>query len=116
VDVYQISVDLKDGVRDSDFSDALGDYLGKLKAQGKIENWRLLRCKLGFRFAGLGEFQIFIEARDMAQLDEAFKLVASRGEAIEGSHFSVNSLVKNFQAALYRDFPDGVRQRGSEKF
>ena len=65
---------------------------------------------------GLGEFQILIETRDLAQLDAAFAAVSTRNEPVEGAHHGVNSLVVNFQAALYRDFPDPHRQRGEERF
>jgi hypothetical protein len=116
MDIYQISVDLKPGVRDHQFVEALNAYLGGLKAAGKIEGWRLIRRKLGFGIAALGEFQILIETRDMAQLDAAFSAVSTRNEPVEGRHFSVNSLVANFQAALYRDFPDPHRQHGEERF
>ena len=54
--------------------------------------------------------------RDLAQRAAAFQGVASRGEPGEGFHFGVNSLVRNATFALYRDFPDPVRQRGAERF
>src|SRR4051812_31606431 len=63
MDVYQISCDLKPGVRDSQFVEALNGYLGALKSGGKIESWRLLRRKLGLGMAALGEFQILVETR-----------------------------------------------------
>ncbi|MEZ5938174.1 MAG: DUF6614 family protein [Hyphomonadaceae bacterium] len=116
MDVYQISVDLKQGVRDRDFADALGAYMGGLKDKGLIESWRLLRRKLGLGPAAWGEFQILIETRDLAQLDKAFEAVASRTEPVEGAHFSVNSLVTHFQAGLWRDFPDAARAYGEERF
>lgn len=116
MDLYQISCDLKPGVRDATFVEALNGYLGALKAGGKIEGWRLLRRKLGLGMPGLGEFQILIETRDLAQLDAAFTAVSTRNEPVEGAHHGVNSLVMNFQAALYRDFPDPHRQRGEERF
>jgi hypothetical protein len=116
MDIYQISVDLKPGVGDRQFAAALNAYLGLLKAGGKIEGWRLLRRKLGFGIAGLGEFQILIETRDLAQLDAAFMSVSQRGEPIEGAHHGVNSLVANFQAGLLRDFPDPHRRHGEERF
>lgn len=116
MDIYQISVDLKPGVRDYQFVAALDGYLGALKASGKIEGWRLLRRKLGLGMSGLGEFQILIETRDLAQLDAAFTAAAMRNEPVEGAHHGVNSLVQNFQAALYRDFPDPHRQHGEERF
>ncbi len=116
MDVYQISCDLKPGVRDHQFVAALEAYLGALKSSGKIEGWRLLRRKLGLGMVALGEFQILIETRDLAQLDAAFTAVSTRNEPVEGAHHGVNSLVVNFQAALYRDFPDAHRQHGEERF
>lgn len=116
MDVYQISCDLKPGVRDHAFVGALNGYLGSLKATGKIEGWRLLRRKLGLGMPALGEFQILIETRDLARLDAAFTAVSTRNEPVESAHHGVNSLVANFQAALYRDFPDPNRQHGQERF
>ena len=114
MDVYEISVDLRDGVRDVEFAAALGEYLGRLQADGLVESWRLLRRELGF--GNGGEFKVLIETRDLAQLDAAFTAVSQRDEPLEGVHHGVNSLVTNFQAALYRDFPDPHRQRGHERF
>lgn len=116
MDVYQISVDLKPGVRDDQFVAALDGYLGSLKSSGKIEGWRLLRRKLGLGIAALGEFQILIETHDLAQLDAAFTAASRRDEPVEGAHYGVNSLVANFQAGLYRDLPDAHRQHGEERF
>lgn len=116
MDVYQISCDLKPGVRDHQFLAALDGYLGALKSSGKIEGWRLLRRKLGLGIGALGEFQILIETRNLAQLDAAFAAVSARNEPVESAHHGVNSLVVNFQAALYRDFPDAHRQHGEERF
>lgn len=114
MDVYELSVDLRSGVRDLDFVAALEAYLGALQRDGNIESWRLLRRKLGL---GSGsEFKVLIETRDLAQLDAAFQLVSARHDPIEQAHHGVNSLVTNFQASLYRDFPDPQRVRGQERF
>jgi hypothetical protein len=114
MDVYEISVDLRPGVRDLDFVAALERYLGALAATDRIESWRLLRRKLGL---GAGaEFKVLIETRDLAQLDAAFTAVSTRADPIEGEHHGVNSLVINFSAALYRDFPDAHRVSGQERF
>lgn len=114
MDVYEIQVDLRPGVRDTELLAALDAYLGRLATEGRIESWRLLRRKLGLG-AG-GEFKILIETRDLAQLDDAFRLVSSRTDPVEAAHHGVNSLVVNFQAALYRDFPDPHRRMGEERF
>lgn len=116
MDCYQIYCDLKPGVKDADFTDALTRYLNKLAAERRIEHWRVMRRKLGLGPAHFGEFQILIEVKNLMQLDEAFRAAAERADPVEGLHAGVNQLVINFQAALYRDFPDSHRVRGQEKF
>jgi hypothetical protein len=116
VDLYNIWCDLAPGVRDTAFSEKVAAYMGHLKSEGLIVGWRLTRKKLGFGPPGLGEFHIAIEVRDLRQLEDAFERVAGRREPVEGFHFGVNSLVRNAQFALYRDFPDSVRHVGEERF
>ena len=116
MNIYHAWCDLKPGVRDTDFVDGVAAYMDHLRAQGLIETWRLTRRKLGLGGEGLGEFHLMMEVRDLAQLDGAFKHVATRAEPVEGFHFGVNSLVQNARFALYRDFPDPQRQRGAERF
>jgi hypothetical protein len=114
VDVYELSVDLAPGVRDLEFVAALDQYLTALQADGRIEHWRLLRSKLGL--GASREFKVLIETRDLAQLDAAFTAVSTRADPIEELHHGVNSLVTNFHAALWRDFPDPQRVTGQERF
>jgi hypothetical protein len=116
VDIYHAWCDLKPGISDLAFAEKVTAYLGHLKEQRLIETWRLTRRKLGLGPPALGEFHLMIEVRDLAQLDAAFQRVAGRGEPVEGFHFGVNSLVQNAVFALYRDFPDGFRQHGQERF
>jgi hypothetical protein len=116
VDLYEIWFNLKPGVRDVEFCEHLNSYLGKLVADGHLQSFRLSRRKLGLGPAFLGEFHVTLEARDLSQLDEAFKSVAARSGEIEGLHAAVNQHVTDFLAALYRDFPDPGRVRGQERF
>ena len=116
MDIYHIWCDLKPGISDTQFAERLTAYLGNLEAEGLIEGWRLTRRKLGLGAPTLGELHIMIEVNGLAQLDKAFRQVATRAEPIEGLHFAVNSLVQNAQFALYRDFPDPVRRHGEERF
>ena len=116
MDIYHVFGDLKPGVSDTSFSEQVARYMEHLRGQGLIESWRLTRRKLGLGPSALGEFHIMIEVKDLAQLDAAFNRVASRAEPVEGFHHGVNALVQNLTFALYRDFPDPVRQRGQEKF
>ncbi len=116
MDIYNAWFDLKPGTSDLVLSEKVATYMGHLKAQGLIEGWRLTRRKLGFGAAGLGEFHLAIEVRDLRQLEDAFERIAARREPVEGFHFGVNSIVSNAVFALYRDFPDRFRHRGEERF
>ena len=116
MDIYHAWCDLKPGVSDLAFAENVASYMGHLKEQGLIESWRLTRRKLGFGPPGLGDFNLMIEVKNLAQLEQAFTRVAGRKEPVEGVHFGVNSLAQNVTFALYRDFPDPFRHHGEERF
>ena len=116
MDLYHVYCDTKPGVSDMAFVTAVERYMGHLREQGLIAAWRLTRAKLGFGLKGLGDWHLMIEVRDLAQLEAAFQHVARRAEPVEGHHHGLNSLVANPTFALYRDFPDAVRQTGQERF
>ncbi len=116
MDYYQAWFDLKPGVKDTDFARDLARYMSYLSENKLIEGWKLMRRKLGLAPPGFGEFHIVMETKDLGQLDEAFRHVASRTEPVESVHFGVNSKVENIRYGLYRDFPDAVRREGEEKF
>ncbi len=116
MDIYHIWCDLQDGQSDVEFAENLTRYLNHMKDTGRIEVWRLGRRKLGLGPSHFGEFHVQIETRDLAQLDKAFAAASERRDPVEEFHHGVNSMVKNFQAALYRDFPDAHRDRGEERF
>ncbi len=94
---------------DVEFAKAVDAYLGHLKAQGKVESWRLSRRKFGFGPAALGEFHCVVEFHDLAQFDAAFGVVATRAGEVERLHIPVYAAVTDFTSALYRDFPDPER-------
>lgn len=94
---------------DVEFAAAVDAYLGHLQKAGKIEGWSLSRRKFGFGPAGLGEFHCVVRCRDLAQLDAAFGVVATRAGEVERLHHPVYSAVTDFTSALYRDFPDPER-------
>ncbi len=116
MNVYHIWCNLKDGVKDTDFTDRAERYFDHLKQEGLIAGYRITRRQLGLGPSHLPEFHLTLDTEDLAQLDRAFSHVASRGEPVEGFHHGVNSLVCDVFFALYRDFPDAVRVRGEEKF
>ncbi len=116
MNLYHVWCNLKDGVRDTEFSDRAAAYLGHLKEQGLIAGYRITRRQLGLGPTELPEFHPILEFEDLAQVDRVFGQVAARADPTESFHHGVNSLVRDTIFALYRDFPDPVRQRGQEKF
>ena len=116
MNIYHVFCDLKPGVADLTFVESLNRYLGYLHDRDLVASWRITRAKLGFGLRGMGDWHITIEVRDLAQLEAAFQIVASRRDPVEGFHFGVNSVAQNVVFALYRDFPDAARHHGEERF
>jgi len=106
---YHIWCNLKDSHKDLEFAENLRNYLGRLQEAGKIAGYQLSRRKLGFGPPELGEFHVIISAKDLSQLEAAFDVVAARQGPLETAHAKVYSMVTDFKAALYRDFPDPQR-------
>jgi hypothetical protein len=105
MDWYNIWCDLKPGEDDRAFSRNLAAYLGHLRGEGLIEEYRLMRRKLGLAHDNAGDIHIMIGTRDLAQLDAAFTRVAPRKGKTEELHKAVYSAVRNLKFGLYRDFP-----------
>ncbi|MCB1742507.1 MAG: hypothetical protein KDK91_19185 [Gammaproteobacteria bacterium] len=116
MDIYHVWCNPKPGVSDVELCDRLDTYLDHLREHGHIEGFRITRRKLGLGPSSLPEFHIMLEVRDLAQLEQAFRLVGTRSGDVESLHHSVNSLVCDVMFALYRDFPDPWRERGGERF
>lgn len=116
MDHYHVWCNLRPGVSDVEFADAVHAYLGGLREQGLIEGFRLSRRKLGLGPPSLGEFHVWIEIADLAQLDRAFGTVSRRSGPVEPLHAAVNQRACDLVFALYRDFPDPHRVRGEERF
>ena len=116
-DIYHIWCDPKEGVDGKDFAEKVRIFLGELVRDGKLESFRVMRMKLGFRSMELPDFHIMMETKNMQQLDDAMSLVGRRTGELEGHHVAMNSLVdKNtIQHALYRDFPDAFLGKTDNK-
>ncbi|HVL40008.1 MAG TPA: DUF6614 family protein [Fimbriimonadaceae bacterium] len=105
MDHYDIWCDLAPGANDLEFVEAVRTYLGHLQ----VPRYSISRRKLGFGPPGLGEFHIRISFPDLAALDEAFNVAATRNTIVEPLHHAVYSRIMNFKSGLYRDFPDPHR-------
>ena len=89
---YQMWCNLVDGHRDLEFAKNADAWLSHLQSAGKIEGFRITRRKLGFGPEELGEFNITVWTRDLAQLDAAFSKVAARAGETEQLHRAVYSM------------------------
>ena len=83
-------------------------FFDHLVEEGRMETYRITRCKMGFRsIADMPEWMIIMEFRDMGRMDSAFKRVAPRKGDLETKHKAFNQVVSgNIQHALFRDWPD----------
>lgn len=106
---YEIWCNLKNSHKDLEFSRSLQGFLGQLKSDGKITDFRLARRMLGFGPPELGEFHVTIMTESLAQLESAQLAIVPRSGEIEKLHAAVYGAVVNFRSALYRDFPDPQR-------
>jgi hypothetical protein len=107
-DIYTIWADKEGDITDLDWVNGMKSFFDHLKSEGKMMDYRITRCKMGFRsIADMPEWMILMEFRDMAQMDEAFKRVAPLAGELEVKHKSFNQFVSGtIQHALFRDWPD----------
>lgn len=108
MDIYHIWADKDGDISDKDWIANMRSFLDHLVSEGKMETYRITRCKMGFRsIQDLPEWHIMMEFKNMAQMDEAFTRVVPQEGELEGKHRSFNQFVgDNIQHALFRDWPD----------
>ena len=107
-DLYTIWADKQGDISDLEWVNGMKSFFDHLVSEGKMETYRITRCKMGFRsIADMPEWMIIMEFRDMGQMDSAFKRVAPLEGELEVKHKSFNQFVSgNIQHALFRDWPD----------
>ena len=108
MNIYHIWCDKSTDISDIDWVSKMKDFFEHLVNEGKMESYRITRCKMGFRsIADLPEWHIMMEFKSMAQMDEVFDRVAPRQGELEHKHQNFNQFIDgNIQHALYRDWPD----------
>jgi hypothetical protein len=108
MDIYTIWADKEGDISDLDWVNNMKGFFDHLVGEGKMQSYRITRCKMGFRsIADMPEWMILMEFNDMAQLESAFKRVVPRKGELEEKHQSFNKYVSgNIQHALFRDWPD----------
>ncbi len=112
MDAYIIYANPKEGVDAKEFAIKMNYFLSNLVSMNKMVNFRILRMKLGFRSMDLPEFCIFMDFKNLQQLDNAMTCILENENNIEESHSAFNSLVDadSIQHFLYRDYPDDTKQ------
>ena len=108
MDLYTIWADKQGDITDLEWVTGMRSFFDHLISEGKMETYRITRCKMGFRsITDMPEWMIIMEFQDMAQMDSAFKRVAPLEGELEVKHKSFNQFVSgNIQHALFRDWPD----------
>jgi len=109
MNLYHIMIDLKDDARALVFAKALDDWLGYLRAQEMIGDWRLLRRKLNLASDKARDFLLEIEVKRLAQLDDAFRHVSRHSDDVERLYGQVHQMIARADFSLYRPFPDAER-------
>jgi hypothetical protein len=110
MDIYHIWANKDGDITDLEFVNGMRGFLQHLQDEGKMESFRITRCKMGFRsIADMPEWHIMMEFKDMGQMDDAFRRVAPLEGELETKHRSFNQFVAgDIQHALYRDWPDNL--------
>lgn len=110
MDLYTIWADKQGDISDLEWVSNMRKFFDHLIQENKMVNYRITRCKMGFRsIPDMPEWMIIMEFTDMAQMELAFKRVAKLEGELEDKHRSFNQFVSgNIQHALFRDWPDDL--------
>jgi len=110
MDLYTIWADKEGDISDLDWVNGMRSFFDHLISEGRMESYRITRCKMGFRsIADMPEWMIIMEFRNMAQMEQAFQRVVPQQGELEEKHKSFNQFVSgNIQHALFRDWPDQI--------
>ena len=89
MDLYTIWADKDGDISDLDWVNGMKKFFDHLISEGRMECYRITRCKMGFRsISDMPEWMIIMEFRDMAQMEEAFRRVAPLEGELEEKHKS----------------------------
>lgn len=94
MDIYHVWCDKKGVITDRAWVDNMKGFLDHLVNEGKMESYRITRCKMGFRSMDIPEWHIMMEFTSMAQLESAFQRVAPLEGELETKHKSFNQFAK----------------------
>jgi len=107
MDYYMIWANKEGDISDHKWVENMKSFLDHLVSEGKLEDFKITRCKMGFRsMENMPEWQIIMMIKDMSQLEDAFRRVAPKEGELEEKHQSFNQFVADdIQHALFSDWP-----------
>jgi hypothetical protein len=106
MNLYHCMVELKSGDRALQFAAAADAWLGHLKAEKIITDWRLLRRKFGLASGQHTDFLIEIEVESMSALEKAFSELSKMEDEHTRRYEFMHSLIGSMEVGLYRPYPD----------
>ena len=110
MDYYDIWFNLKDPLQEAAFCADLDDCMRELKVREAILGYRLRRRTLGLGPSALGEFNLTIDLRDLAQLDALFRLVEAPDGEVHALYQSVMDRMADAHYGLSRDYPGSISE------
>ena len=106
MNLYHCMVELKSGDRALQFAAAADAWLGHLKSENIITDWRLLRRKFGLASGQHTDFLIEIEVESMSALEKAFSQLSKMDDEHTRRYEFMHSLIGSLNVGLYRPYPD----------
>ncbi len=109
MNLYTCFIDLKNEAKALSFAVALEAWMSHLQEKGVIAGWQLYRRKLNLASSSHRDFMLEIAVNDLAQLDQAFRMLGRQDDEIETLYRTVHEQIQTADFGLYRPFPDPER-------
>ena len=109
MNLYTCFIDLKNEAKALNFAVALDAWMTHLQDKGVIAGWQLYRRKLNLASTTQRDFMLEIAVQDLAQLDQAFRMLGQQDDEIDALYRNVHEQVQVADFGLYRPFPDPER-------
>jgi hypothetical protein len=106
MNLYHCLIELRPEAPALAFAKATGDWMSRLKAKGLIDDWRLLRRKLGLASGNHTDFLLEITVPGKATLDAAFSALSHSDGADTQAYDRMHGMILKADVGLYRPYPD----------
>lgn len=110
MNLYHCMIELKSDAKALAFASAVEQWMGELRGRGLIDDWRLMRRKLGLASGPHPEFLLEISVPDLAGLEIAFRAVGKFSDGEHRHYDLLHGMIGHVEMGLYRPFPDPERR------